>query len=226
MGQKVHPVGFRLGYVKDWDARWYAEKEYANLLLEDLQIRRRIETRLWDAGVPRVELERSANQLTVTIHTAKPGIVIGRSGIKVEELRKELEASTGKKVRLNIVEVRQPETNAYLIGRTIAEQIQRRIAYRRAIKQAASRAMQRGAKGVKIIIAGRLGGAEMARRDREVQGSVPLHTLRADIDYGFAEAKTTYGAVGIKVWVYKGDILPVAKVLPPKSPDEIPVATG
>lgn len=211
MGQKVHPIGFRLGYTKDWDARWYAEKEYMDLLQEDLRVRRHIEVRLWNAGVPKVEIERSANQVTVTIHTAKPGIVIGRSGAKVDELRKELEAMTGKKVRLNIVEVRQPETEVYLIARTIAEQIERRVAYRRAIKQAASRAVQRGVKGIKIKVAGRLGGAEMARRDREVQGKVPLHTLRASIDYGIAEAKTTYGVIGIKVWVYRGDILPKAK---------------
>lgn len=211
MGQKVHPVGFRLGIIRGWDAKWYADKEYAALLHEDIRLRRTIKAKLAEAGVPRVEIDRSANQVVVTIHTAKPGIVIGRSGAKVEELRKELEATTGKRVRVNIQEIRSPETDAYLVAKSIADQIKRRVAYKRAMKQAVTRAMQRGAKGIKIVVSGRLGGAEMARSEREVAGKVPLHTLRADIDYGQAEALTTYGMVGIKVWIYRGDVLPAAK---------------
>lgn len=215
MGQKVHPVGFRLGVNRGWDAKWYANKEYAKLLHEDLRLRRAIKSKLADAGVPRVEIDRSANQIIVTIHTAKPGIVIGRAGSKVEELRKQLEGMTGKRVRVNIQEIRVPETDAFLVARNIADQLRRRVAYKRALKQAVTRAMQRGAKGIKIVISGRLGGAEMARTEREVAGKVPLHTLRADIDYGQTEALTTYGIVGIKVWVYKGDILPESPAVAP-----------
>lgn len=208
MGQKVHPVGFRLGYTREWEAKWFAEKDYAKLLHEDLLLRKTIRNRLVDAGIPRIEIERSANQLSIRIHTARPGIVIGKNGQKVEELRRLIEGMTGKKVRINIEEIRQPETNAYLVGHSIAEQIQHRVAYKRAIKQAAQRAMQRGAKGVKIVISGRLGGAEMSRRDREVVGKVPLQTLRADIDFATSEALTTYGLIGIKVWIYRGDVIP------------------
>ena len=214
MGQKVHPVGFRLGVIRDWEARWYAEKDYAKLLHEDLRLRKAIRARLADAGVPRIDIERSANHLTVEIHTAKPGIVIGRSGAKVEELRRWLEQMTGKKVRVNIQEIRVPELSAYLVGQSIADQIRRRVAFKRAIKQAALRSMQRGAKGVKVVISGRLGGAEMSRREREVAGKVPLQTLRADIDFAISEALTTYGIIGIKVWIYKGDILPQRKTAP------------
>jgi small subunit ribosomal protein S3 len=214
VGQKVHPVGFRLGIIRDWEAKWYAEKDYARLLHEDLKIRKSIRERLLDAGIPRIEIERSANNVTVTIHTARPGIVIGRGGQKVEELRKWLEKMTGKRVRLNIHEIRNAETDAYLVARSIAEQIERRVAFRRAIKQASTRAMQRGAKGIRIVIAGRLGGAEMSRRERESNGKVPLQTLRADIDFATAEAHTTYGVIGIKVWIYRGDILPEQKVAP------------
>lgn len=214
MGQKVHPVGFRLGIIRDWEAKWYAEKDYARLLHEDLKIRKSIRQRLLDAGIPRIEIERSANNVTVTIHTARPGIVIGRGGQKVEELRKWLEKMTGKRVRLNIHEIRNAETDAYLVARSIAEQIERRVAFRRAIKQASTRAMQRGAKGIRIVIAGRLGGAEMSRRERESNGKVPLQTLRADIDFAIAEAHTTYGLIGIKVWIYRGDILPEQKAAP------------
>jgi small subunit ribosomal protein S3 len=224
LGQKVHPVGFRLGINRTWDAKWYAEKEYSTLLHEDLRLRRMIQTKLADAGVPRVEIERSANQLVVTIHTAKPGIVIGKSGVKVEELRKQLEAMTGKRVRVNIQEIRVPEIDAFLVGKNIAEQLQRRVAFKRAMKQAVMRAMQRGAKGIKIVMSGRLGGAEMARREREVAGKVPLHTLRADIDYGQTEAQTTHGKVGIKVWVYKGDVLPVATKPAPAAAQPAPAA--
>jgi small subunit ribosomal protein S3 len=214
LGHKVHPVGFRLGIVKDWDTHWFAEKDYTRLLHEDIELRRQIQHDLRDASVPKVEIERSANQVTVTIHTAKPGIVIGKSGAKVEDLRRRLEKKTGKKVRVNINEIRQPELDATLVARSIAEQLERRVAFRRAMKQAVTRTMQRGAKGVKAIIAGRLGGAEMSRREREVSGKVPLHTLRADIDFGIAEAHTTFGVIGVKVWIYKGEILPKPKVAP------------
>jgi small subunit ribosomal protein S3 len=211
VGQKVHPIGFRLGIVKDWDTHWFAEKDYTRLLQEDIALRKMINTELRDAAVPRIEIERSANQVTITIHTAKPGIVIGKSGAKVEDLRRRLEEKTGKKVRVNIQEIRQPELDATLVARSIAEQLERRVAFRRAMKQAVTRTMQRGAKGVKAIIAGRLGGAEMSRREREVSGKVPLHTLRADIDFGTAEARTTFGIIGVKVWIYKGEILPKPK---------------
>lgn len=214
MGQKVHPIGFRLGITRGWDAKWYAGKEYTALLHEDLRLRRAIRERLNEAGVPRIEIDRSGNNVSVTIHTAKPGIVIGKSGSRVEELRQQLEKLTGKKVRLNIQEVRQPETDAYLIAKSIAEQIERRVAFKRAMKQAVLRAMQRGAKGIKLVVSGRLGGAEMSRTEREVEGKVPLHTLRANIDYGVAEALTTFGTIGIKVWIYKGDVLPEAKPRP------------
>jgi small subunit ribosomal protein S3 len=235
LGHKVHPVGFRLGIVKDWDTHWFAEKDYTRLLHEDIELRRQIQSDLRDASVPRIEIERSANQVTVTIHTAKPGIVIGKSGAKVEDLRRRLEAKTAKKVRVNINEIRQPELDATLVARSIAEQLERRVAFRRAMKQAVTRTMQRGAKGVKAIIAGRLGGAEMSRREREVSGKVPLHTLRADIDFGVAEAHTTFGVIGVKVWIYKGEILPKPKVVPaapapvvapaPPPPTPAPAAT-
>ncbi|MCL4465639.1 MAG: 30S ribosomal protein S3 [Chloroflexi bacterium] len=218
MGQKVNPIGFRLGIIRTWDARWYAQKEYANLLMEDVHIRKLIAQRLVDASVPRIEIERSANHLTVTVHTAKPGIVIGRAGSKVEELRQRLEKLTGKRVRVNIAEIRQPELDATLVARSIAEQLQRRVSFRRAMKQSVLRSMQRGAKGIKITVAGRLGGAEMSRREREVSGKVPLHTLRADIDYGTAEAHTTFGLIGIKVWIYRGDVMPEYKREPANQP--------
>ena len=211
MGQKVHPVGFRLGVIKDWQGKWYADKGYTQLLHEDLKVRRMLLKRLADAGVPRVEIERSANQMTVTIHSAKPGIVIGKSGAKVEELRRELETLTGKKVRVTIQEIRQPEVDATLVARSVAEQLEKRVAFRRAMKQAVSRAMKAGAKGIRVACSGRLGGAEMSRREWEREGRVPLHTLRADIDFGQAEALTTFGVVGVKVWVYKGDVLPESK---------------
>ncbi len=210
MGQKVNPIGFRLGYIRSWDARWFAQKEYPDLLYEDYRIRELINRRLVDASVPRIEIERSANNVSVTIHTAKPGIVIGRAGAKVEDLRQTLEKLTGKRVRVNIGEIRQPELDATLVARSIAEQLERRVSFRRAMKQSVLRSMQRGAKGVKVVIAGRLGGAEMSRREREVSGKVPLHTLRADIDYGTAEAHTTFGVIGVKCWIYRGDVM-VAK---------------
>jgi len=221
MGHKVHPIGLRLGIVKDWQAKWFSEKEYTRLLHEDLKLRQFIRDKLKEAGVPRVEIERSANQVTVSIWAAKPGIVIGKSGARVEQLRQELENMTGKKVRLNVQEIRQPELDAYLVARSIADQLVRRVSYRRAMKQAVLRAMQRGAKGIKIVVAGRLGGAEMSRREREVAGKVPLHTLRADIDYGQAEALTTFGMIGVKVWIYKGDVLPEKKQARETPPAEV-----
>ncbi len=219
MGRKVHPIGFRLKVLRDWQARWYAERGYVDLLHEDIRLRRLVFEQLGradlmgDAGVAQVEIERSANQVTVTIHTAKPGIVIGKGGQKVEEIRQMLEREVGKKVRLNITEIRQPELNAYLVARSVADQLEKRVAYKRAMKQAVARAIRAGAKGVKVECAGRLAGAEMKRREWEREGRVPLQTLRADIDYGQAEAHTTFGRIGIKVWIYRGDVLPVAKAV-------------
>ena len=208
MGHKVHPIGFRLGILYGWQSKWYADKNYTELLHEDLGLRKKILERLSDAAVSRVELERNANQVIVTIHTAKPGIVIGRGGQKVDELRGDLEKTTGRRVRVNIVEIRQPELDAYLVARSVADQLERRVAFRRAMKQAVTRTMQRGARGVKIQVGGRLGGSEMSRRETEKDGRVPLHTLRADVDFGQAEAATTFGRIGVKAWIYRGDILP------------------
>ena len=209
MGHKVHPTGFRVGIIYDWQSKWYAGKNYKVLLHEDLAIRKRIMgPGTPDAGISRVEIDRNANQMTVTIHTAKPGIVIGRNGANVDQLRTDLEKTTGRRVRVNINEIRTPELDAYLVARSIADQLQRRVAFRRAIKQGVQRTMQRGAKGIKVMVGGRLGGAEMSRRETEKQGRIPLHTLRADIDFGIAEAHTTFGRIGVKVWIYKGDIMP------------------
>jgi len=207
MGQKVHPHGFRLGYVYDWNSKWYADRTYTELLHEDLSIRRTITKLLPDAGICKVDIERNANQVTVSVHTARPGIVIGRGGARVDELRTKLERVSGRKIRVNINEVRIPEVEAPLVARAVAEQIERRVSHRRAIKQAAQRAMQRGAQGVRIRISGRLGGSDMSRTDQERQGRVPLHTLKADVDYGTSEAKTTLGRIGVKVWIYKGDMV-------------------
>jgi len=215
MGQKVHPHGFRLGYLYDWNSKWYADKTYTDLLHEDLAIRRTITKMLPEAGICKVDIERNANQVTVSIHTARPGIVIGRGGQRVDELRTNLERASGRRVRVNINEVRIPEVEAPLVARAVAEQIERRVSHRRAIKQAALRAMQRGAQGVRIKISGRLGGSDMSRKDQERQGRVPLHTLKADVDYGTSEAKTTLGRIGVKVWIYKGDI--VAERTAPKT---------
>jgi small subunit ribosomal protein S3 len=208
MGHKVHPVGYRLGIIYSWQSKWFADKNYTELLHEDLSVRKRILQKLHDAAVSRVELERNANQVIVTIHTAKPGIVIGRGGTKVEELRNALERFTGGRIRVNIQEIRTPELDAYLVARSVADQLERRVAFRRAVKQAVQRTMQRGALGVRVAVAGRLGGAEMSRRESDTAGRVPRHTLRADIDYGLAEAHTTFGRIGVKVWIYKGNILP------------------
>ena len=210
MGQKTHPIGFRLGIIKDWQSKWYAHKssEYRELLQEDLKIRQTILSNLKEAGISKVDLERGSQELVITIHSARPGIVIGRGGQRVEEIRRSLEAITNKKARLNVQEIRQPELDAKLVATSIAEQLERRVAFRRAMHQASNRAMQAGAQGIKIICSGRLGGAEIARREKVMQGRVPLHTLRADIDYGLAEAGTIMGRIGVKVWIYKGEVLP------------------
>ena len=213
MGRKVHPLGFRLGVIQDWQARWYADTHYAEFLKEDLKLRQAIQSKYADAAISLVEIERQAKEVSVSIHTARPGIVIGRGGQRVDELSRYLEKLIGKRVRLNIREIRQPELDATLVAKTIAEQIQRRIAYRRAIKQAIFRSLQAGAKGIRVTCSGRLGDAEIARRQTMHQGQVPLHTLRADIDYGVTEAKTTLGRIGVKVWIYKGEILPEPKAV-------------
>ncbi len=211
MGRKVHPIGFRLGYIKDWQSKWFAERNYTELLHEDIMLRKIIAKELENAGVARIEIERSANKVEVTVYTAKPGIVIGKRGAKVDELRAELEKRTGKKVKLNIQEIHQPELEAQLVAESIAEQINKRVSYKRAMKQAVQRAMRLGAQGVKIKCSGRLAGAEMARVAWEHDGRVPLHTLRADIDYAQVHAHTTYGRIGVKVWIYKGDVFPDQK---------------
>jgi len=211
MGRKVHPHGFRLGFIKDWRARWYAEREeYADLLAEDMKIRARIRKDLGHAGISNIEIERfpRAKQVSVKIWTAKPGIVIGKKGASVNDLRKNLEELTGKKVHIEVQEVERPELDAYLVAEGIVQQIERRISYKRAMKQAIQRGMRLGAEGMMVTCAGRLQGAEMARRESAREGQVPRHTLRADIEYARAEALTTYGRVGVKVWIYRGEVLP------------------
>lgn len=207
MGQKVHPIGFRLGINKTWLSNWYAEKDYSTLLHEDLEIRRYIKEKLAQAGISWVELERASDRVTVNILTARPGIVIGKRGAEVDKLKGELEQRTGRQISINIKEVRRAETDAQLVAENVALQLERRIAFRRAMKRAVTSAMRFGAKGVRIACAGRLGGAEMARREWYREGRVPLHTVRADIDYGTAEARTTYGVIGVKVWIFKGELL-------------------
>lgn len=209
MGQKVNPHGLRVGVIKDWDAKWYANKDnYSELLHEDIEIREHIKEKMFEAGISRIVIERAANRLKIDVHTARPGMVIGRGGSEVDALRQEIENMTGKSVQINVVEVDKPELNAQLVAENIAQQLLRRVSFRRAMKKAMDRAMKMGAEGFKIMSSGRLGGAEMARTEGYQEGSVPLHTLRADIDYGFAEADTTYGKIGIKVWINKGEILP------------------
>jgi small subunit ribosomal protein S3 len=204
LGQKVNPFGFRLGIIKDWRSRWYSEKEFPKNVQEDLKIRGFINGRLTRAGISRVEIERAGDRVQVDIHTARPGIVIGKKGSEVDLIRSELEKMTKKQVQVNIQEVKRPEIDANLVAQNVAEQLEGRVSFRRTMKRAVSGAMRSGAKGVKIQCAGRLGGAEMARREWYREGQVPLHTLRADIDYGFAEARTTFGRIGVKVWIYKG----------------------
>ncbi len=218
MGHKTHPVGFRLGIIRDWDARWFASTKegYRTLVQEDRLIRNTIASKCRDAGISKVEIERGAHDVVIAIHTARPGIVIGRGGQRIEEVRGTLERLTGKRIRLNVQEQRQPELNAYLVAKSISEQLERRVGFRRAIRQSVSRTLQAGAKGIKVICSGRLGGAEIARKEKSMQGRVPLHTLRADIDYGIAEAATTMGRIGVKVWIFKGEILPELKEAEPE----------
>jgi len=201
----------RLGVIRDWESKWYAEKDYATLLHEDLKIREFIEERLKDASLSQVEIERAANRVNITIHTAKPGMVIGKGGSEVEALRKQLNALTGKRVHINIVEVKRADLDAKLVAENIARQLEQRASFRRAQKQAIQRTMRAGAKGIRTQVSGRLGGADIARAEHYSEGTVPLHTLRADIDYAHAEADTTYGKLGVKVWIYRGEVLPVKK---------------
>ncbi|MBS4749755.1 30S ribosomal protein S3 [Granulicatella sp. zg-ZJ] len=213
MGQKVHPIGMRVGIIRDWDAKWYAEKDYAEFLHEDLRIRKYVFGKLKDAAISRIETERKANNVvTVSIHTAKPGLVIGKGGSEVENLRKELKQLTGKEhVNINIVEIKKPDLDAKLVAEGIARQLENRVAFRRAQKQAIQRTMKAGAQGIKTMVSGRLNGADIARSESYSEGTVPLHTLRADIDYAWEEADTTYGKLGVKVWIYRGEVLPTKK---------------
>lgn len=207
MGQKVNPVGFRLGITRTWDSRWYAEADYAKLLHEDIKLRNFLKKRLYNSGVSKIEVERAANKAKINIFTARPGLIIGKKGAEVELIKKELAKLTDKDVFLNIQEVRKPELDAQLVAENVALQLERRVAFRRAMKKSVTSALKFGAKGIKITCSGRLGGAEMSRTEWYREGRVPLHTLRADIDYGFAEAKTTYGIIGVKVLIYKGDVI-------------------
>ncbi len=211
MGQKVNPIGFRLGIIKTWDSRWYAKADYAKLLHEDLKLRTFLKKRLYNSGVSKIEIERAANKAKINIYTARPGLIIGKKGSEVETLKKELAKLTDKEVYLNIQEVRKPELDAQLVAENVALQLERRIAFRRAMKKSVTSALKFGAKGIKITCSGRLGGAEMSRTEWYREGRVPLHTLRADIDYGLAEAKTTYGIIGVKVLLFKGEVLPSQK---------------
>jgi small subunit ribosomal protein S3 len=207
MGQKVHPIGYRLGYTKDWRSRWFAKKDYADLLHEDIKLREMIHQRLSHAGISRVEIERAANKLKIDVHTARPGIVIGRKGVEVDRLKKLIEEKTGREVFINIQEVHRPELDAQLVAENVAMQLERRVAFRRAMRRVVENAQRFGAEGIKVRCSGRLGGLEIARSEWYLQGKLPLHTLRADIDYGFKEAFTTYGQIGVKVWIYNGEIL-------------------
>lgn len=210
MGQKTHPIGIRLGIVKTWDSRWYLKKGYAAQLLEDINIRKDIKAKLYHAGVSRIEIERAGQKIRVIIHTARPGIIIGKKGSEVEKLRKDIELVSGKQVSVDIKEIRKPEIDAQLVAENIALQLEKRIAFRRAMKKSVASALRFGAQGIKITCSGRLAGAEIARTEWYREGRVPLHTFRADINYGTAQAKTTFGIIGVKVWVYHGDILPEA----------------
>ncbi|EUJ28119.1 30S ribosomal protein S3 [Listeria sp. FSL L7-1582] len=211
MGQKIHPIGMRVGIIRDWDSKWYAGKEYANFLHEDIRIRDYIAKNLSDASVSRIEIERAASRVNITIHTAKPGMVIGKGGSEVESLRKNLNELTGKRVHINIVEIKRADLDAKLVAEGIARQLESRVSFRRAQKQAIQRTMRAGARGIKTQVSGRLGGADIARAEHYSEGTVPLHTLRADIDYAWEEADTTYGKLGVKVWIYRGEVLPTKK---------------
>ena len=220
MGHKVHPYGFRLGVTRTWTAKWYHDKEYTTLLIEDIAIRKLVGARLANASVSGLEIERNFGQVTVTVHTAKPGIVIGKGGQNVEILRQQIGALTKRKVKLEIKEIRQPELDAYLVATNISQQLSRRIAFKKAMKQSIQRSMKAGAKGVKIMVSGRLGGAEMSRREWDREGRIPLGTLRADISYGQVHAHTTYGRIGVKVWIYRGDVAPT------RTPAPVPAVAG
>ncbi|MCM3164461.1 MULTISPECIES: 30S ribosomal protein S3 [Bacillaceae] len=211
MGQKVNPVGLRIGVIRDWESKWFAGKDYSTLLHEDIKIREYVTKRLSDASVSKIEIERAANRVNITIHTAKPGMVIGKGGTEVEALRKALNQLTGKRVHINILEIKKADLDAKLVAENIARQLENRISFRRAQKQTIQRAMRAGAQGIKTQVSGRLGGADIARAEHYSEGTVPLHTLRADIDYGTAEADTTYGKLGVKVWIYRGEVLPTKK---------------
>ncbi|MBI4710144.1 MAG: 30S ribosomal protein S3 [Nitrospirae bacterium] len=217
MGQKTHPIGYRLGIIKTWESRWFAKKGYTDLLHEDINMRRIIKENLFHAGVSKIEIERAGQKVRVIIHTARPGIIIGKKGAEVDKLKKDMEHMTGKQVSVDIKEIRKPEIDAQLVAENIALQLEKRVAFRKAMKKAVNSAQRFGAQGVKVACAGRLAGAEIARASWYREGRVPLHTLRSDIDYGIAEAKTTYGRIGVKVWIYRGDILP--EVGPAKAPE-------
>jgi small subunit ribosomal protein S3 len=220
VGQKVNPVGMRIGIIRDWESKWYAGKDFGTLLMEDVKIRQYLKKKLKDAACSHIEIERAANRVNVTIQTAKPGMVIGKAGAEVEVIRNHIaEMSNGKKVHINIAEIKNAELDAILVAESIAQQLERRVSFRRALKQAIQRSMRAGAKGIKTAVSGRLGGAEIARSEGYSEGTVPLHTLRADIDYGTAEAATTYGRIGVKVWIYRGEVLPPAKKKP--TPEEV-----
>jgi small subunit ribosomal protein S3 len=235
MGQKVHPEGLRVGYIHDWKSTWFNDREFADYLYEDIQIREHIDKKLSHAGLSDITIRKDKNEVTVDIHTARPGIVIGKSGAEVDALRRELHKMTAKQVRVNILEVKRPELDAKLVAQSIAEQLQNRVAFRRAMKRALTSAIRSGAKGVKVQVSGRLGGAEMARTEGYSEGRVPLHTLRADIDYGIHEARTTFGRIGVKCWINKGEVMPVgygtkeadtAEQPPPPRPDRRPRGDG
>lgn len=208
MGQKVHPYGFRLGFVKPWKSQWFATRDYAKLLLEDVQLRDSLKSRLRAAGVSSIEITRPGNKLRIIIHTSRPGIIIGRKGSEIEKLKAEIQKKTAREVYIDIQEVHKPELDAQLVAESIALQLEKRVAFRRAMRKAVDSAVRFGCKGIKVRVSGRLNGAEIARSEWYLQGRLPLHTMRADIDYGFAEARTTYGVIGVKAWTYKGEILP------------------
>lgn len=211
MGQKVNPHGLRVGIIKDWDSKWFAEKEFADYLVEDYELRNFLKKRLYRAGISRIEIERASNRIKFNVHTAKPGIVIGKGGSSIEALKKDVQAMVDNKVIINVVEVKRPEKDAQLVAENVALQLEGRVAFRRAMKQVIGRSLKAGAKGIKVQCSGRLGGADMARTENYAEGTIPLQTLRADIDYGFAEADTTYGKIGVKTWIYKGEVLPEVK---------------
>jgi small subunit ribosomal protein S3 len=227
VGQKVNPVGMRIGIIRDWESKWYAGKDFGTLLMEDIKIREYLKKKLKDAACSHIEIERAANRVNVTIQTAKPGMVIGKAGAEVEVIRNHIAEMTNKKVHINIAEIKNAELDAILVAESIAQQLERRVSFRRALKQAIQRSMRAGAKGIKTAVSGRLGGAEIARSEGYSEGTVPLHTLRADIDYGTAEAATTYGRIGVKVWIYRGEVLPPAKKKPtPEAVAEVELEGG